>query len=402
MSQRPLLTLTEYCPAECPPDVVGEEEGRYLWDNHRDKLTVEPPTFATGNRWRLTSNGWVGHLPVSDRLGLSLQPKVPLANVFRMLEFAYRQQFEIPGDLFEVETVEDLFERLAMVLARRVLDRARQGLYRTYVRDEDDLPYLRGSLDVDRHLRRPWAVHLPCRFEEHTGDVEDNQILAWTLHRIARSGFCSERSVPTIGGAYRTIQAVADLRPFNAAACVGRLYHRLNQDYEPLHALCRFFLENSGPTHQIAGHSSIPFLINMAALFERFVAAWLHEHLPDGLELEEQEPVRLSPDGTLEFVIDLVLYRKAPRVAVAVLDTKYKIPDKPSTADIAQVVAYAEAKGCDRASLIYPAPLPISVPARVGGVEVLPLTFDVREDLEKGGQALLAALAGWGHSQEGA
>jgi 5-methylcytosine-specific restriction enzyme subunit McrC len=402
VSQHRLLRLTEYRSTECLPDEVAEEEGRYLWDSHRDKLTVEPPTFATANRWRLTSNGWVGYLPVSDRLGLSLQPKVPLANVFRMLEYAYRQEFEIPGDLFDADTVEDLFERLAMVLARRVLDRARQGLYRTYVGEEDDLPYLRGSLDVDRHLRRPWTVRLPCRFEEHTADVEENQILAWTLHRIARSGLCSDRTLPTISGAYRTVQAVADLRPFDAAACVGRLYHRLNQDYEPLHALCRFFLENTGPTHQTGTHSSIPFLIDMAALFERFVAAWLDEHLPAGLELEKQEHVRLSPDGELEFVIDLVLYRREPRVAVAVLDTKYKIPDKPSTSDIAQVVAYAEAKGCGRASLIYPAPLPISHSARVGGIEVLPLIFDVREDLERGGQALLATLARWRDSPEGA
>lgn len=397
MSEPRKLSLTEYRPAECPANVVGEEEGRYLWDHHRDKLTVEPPTFATGNLWRLTSNGWVGYLPVSDRLGLSLQPKVPLANVFRMLEYAYRQEFEIPGDLFDAETVEDLFERLAMVLARRVLDRARKGLYRTYIGEEDDLPYLRGSLDIDRHLRRPWAVRLPCRFQEHTADIEDNQILAWTLRRIARSGFCSDRSLPTISGAYRTVQAVADLRPFDAVACVGRLYHRLNEDYESLHALCRFFLENTGPTHETGAHASIPFLIDMATLFERFVAAWLGSHLPEGLELEKQERVRLSPNGELEFVIDLVLYRGEARVPVAVLDTKYKVPDKPSTADIAQVVAYAEAKDCGRACLVYPSPLPISVPVRVGGIDVLSLVFDVREDLERGGQALLETLVEWEH-----
>ncbi|MFH1490851.1 MAG: DNA methyltransferase [Pseudomonadota bacterium] len=33
-------------------------------------------------------------------------------------------------------------------------------------------------------------VDLHCHFEEHTGDIEDNQILAWTMLKIARCGLC--------------------------------------------------------------------------------------------------------------------------------------------------------------------------------------------------------------------
>jgi len=36
-----------------------------------------------------------------------------------------------------------------------------------------------------------------------------------------------------------------------------------------LHALCRFFLENSGPAHSSGGHTCFPFLVDMAQLFER-------------------------------------------------------------------------------------------------------------------------------------
>ena len=51
-----------------------------------------------------------------------------------------------------------------------------------------------------------------------------------------------------------------------------RLYHRLNQDYQPMHGLCRFFLEHSGPTHQDGDSAMIPFVVHMPALFEKFVA----------------------------------------------------------------------------------------------------------------------------------
>ena len=54
--------------------------------------------------------------------------------------------------------------------------------------------------------------------------------------------------------------------PVGADRCVGRTYNRLNADYEPMHALCRFFLENSGPAHARGDRSMLPFLVNMPRL----------------------------------------------------------------------------------------------------------------------------------------
>ena len=54
---------------------------------------------------------------------------------------------------------------------------------------------------------------------------------------------------------------VADPVPFCSQHCLGRLDHRLNQDYQSLHALCHFFLAGSGPTHRAGDHGMLPFLI---------------------------------------------------------------------------------------------------------------------------------------------
>ena len=114
----------------------------------------------------------------------------------------------------------------------------------------------------------PWDVQLRCHFQEHTGDIEDNQILAWTLHTIARTGLCSERVLPAVRKAYRSLQGLLHSNRFPQKHCVKRLYHRLNEDYRPLHGLCRFFLEHTGPTNRPGDKSMLPFLINMALLFE--------------------------------------------------------------------------------------------------------------------------------------
>ena len=52
---------------------------------------------------------------------------MPVENIFRMLEYAYNVPFKQTDELVECETLEDYFERLASVLAKRVLDRGRRG-----------------------------------------------------------------------------------------------------------------------------------------------------------------------------------------------------------------------------------------------------------------------------------
>lgn len=361
-----------------------------LWQT--DQVMVEFPTPKTDRQWRLTSQGWVGYIPLTPELGISLTPKVPVGNLFRMLEYAYKLNFLTPEGLTDSKSLQELYERLANILAKRVLDRARRGLYRAYLSNADTLPYVRGSLSLHRRLRRPWAVELPCDFEKHTADLEENQILAWTLHRIVRSGTWIERVLPTVRRAYRVLQGSVSMEPCLPEACVGRLYNRLNDDYQPLHALCRFFLEHIGPTHDRGDRDMIPFLVPMARLFELFVAEWLRAHLPKRYMLKTQESVHFGESRELRFQIDLVLYDTEIGRPMAVLDTKYKNPERPSERDVQQVVAYAESKGCREAVLVYPAESHLDV--LVGGIRVRNMVFELGGDLEAAGQGFKKALLG--------
>ena len=137
----------------------------------------------------------------------------------------------------------------------------------------------------------------------------------------------------------------------------------------------------------------LPFLVDMAQLFELFVAAWLRTRLPPEFTLREQETVTIDPQGDIRFRIDIVLYKAATGDAVCVLDTKYKTASKPVADDVAQVVAYAEAKGCQSAVLIYPGLLATLSDIQVGGVQVRSMNFDLSGDLEEAGRLLLQQLA---------
>lgn len=401
MPGRKVLTLSEYETESVSPEVIPEEVGRKLWQEYAGKIDVESPSFRTEGQWQLTSQGWVGYIPLSDELGIALQPRVKLENLFRMLEYAYNlKSFKFLPGLFNSQSLEELYESLASVLARRVLDRGRKGLYRQYLDFEERLPYITGRLDVSSMVREPWKVQPKCYYQEHTADVEENQILAWTLRVVARSGICTERVMPLIRRAYHLLESAVSVRSFKAQSCIGRLYNRLNDDYEPLHALCRFFLEHSGPTHKLGGHTMIPFMVDMPVLYERFVAEWMLAHLPSEVKLRTQEKIDIDREGKIKFEADLVLYDAENDKTLCVLDTKYKIPSTPSTADIAQVVAYAEAKGCSHAFLVYPVPLPNALNAFVGSIKVHNLTFSLDGDVDQQGQTLLSELSKFIHSVE--
>jgi 5-methylcytosine-specific restriction enzyme subunit McrC len=178
------------------------------------------------------------------------------------------------------------------------------------------------------------------------------------------------------------------LQPFGPSDCVGRSYSRLNDDYQPMHALCRFFLEHSGPSHEMGDRTMLPFLVDMARLYELFVAEWLRAHPPLDTFIKVKEPVHFHGNAP-SFEIDLVLYGTATAKALYVIDTKYKAASAPSSDDLAQVVAYAEAKGCSEAVLVYPSPLSKPLDTEVGGIRVRSLVFSLSGDLDQSGRAFV-------------
>jgi len=388
-----LIELTEYVPEYLDSSEISEEECEMIWQNYKSKISIEVPSFKNKRRWALTSLGWVGHIPLSPEMALVLNPKVPIENIFGMLEYAYRLKgFKILEGLTNCDSLDRLYESLAKVLALRVLDRGRKGFYRAYLPESGRLPYVRGRLDVRRTCLRPWDISPECHYEEHTPDVEENQILAWTLQRILRSGMCTERSLPQVRRAYRALHGLAMPTPCSPQECVGRLYNRLNQDYQPMHALCRFFLEQSGPSHRVGEKTMLPFLVDMAHLYELFVAEWLVSHkslLPPGFSIKPHEKVVIGEGNRIRFDIDLVLYEGEK--ASCVLDTKYKAPalKKP---DLNQIVTYAVTKECREAILIYPKPQEAPLDETIGKIRVRSLTFSLDGDLDRAGRSFLEDL----------
>lgn len=388
-----VLEWKEYVPIRLAPCPTSESVGISLYENFSNYVSVAFPSPVTDGMWEFTPQGWVGTIPVTESVTVSILPKAPLTNIFRMWEYAYRlNDCRFFEGVIGCQSLSEFYQNIAAVLANRVLDRAHKGLYKTYIGRSERLPYVTGQINIRRLSSEPWRVDLECAYEEHTADVEENQILCWTLSVIARSGLCTDPILSKVRKAYRELLGCTNPVPVAPKSCVGRLYNRLNNDYEPLHGLCRFFLEHSGPNHRHGDRAMMPFLMNMARLFELFVAEWLTRNLPPELVLKKQYTKNFGSKGEVLFRMDAVIEDRETGNPLYVLDTKYKVPDSAASSDIHEIRSYAESLGCTEAILVYPIDLSCPVHMTAGKIRTRSLTYPLNQDLDAVGKVFIEKL----------
>jgi 5-methylcytosine-specific restriction enzyme subunit McrC len=390
-----LITIEEEKESRIPKADIDENLLVSLHRHHRERIDIAFPTFLNDYSYVLRSKGCVGQIPISDDITLRISPKVPISNIFRMLEYAYNlRSFQFLEGITHVESLADLFENLVSILAKRVLDRVRKGLYRGYLREEDSLSFQRGKILIMPSLRAALrgSPRLECEYEEHTADLIDNRILIWTLSLLPRFGLKRDDVCQQVRQAYHALAGPVMVDRVEPRDCIRRFYNRLNDDYKPMHSLCRFFLEHCGPSLEIGECQFIPFILNMPNLFESFVTEWLKEHSPEGFYVTPQYQANLDEVGKFFFRIDLVLRDVITDRVLAVIDTKYKREQKPVEEDIKDIVAYAVRMRTESGILVYPSTDTQTIDLKVGDVKVRSVAFDISRDPDEGGYAFLEKL----------
>jgi 5-methylcytosine-specific restriction enzyme subunit McrC len=349
--------------------------------------------------YELQSKGSIGHFPVADDLFIIITPKVPISNLFKMLEYAFDlESFEIlPGET-HIETVEELFERFASILAQRVLLRVSKGLYSSYFSEVDLLARVRGRVCIApsiRHAARG-VTKLCCTYQEHSFDVEDNRILFWTLYCLRWLVLRPGKAQQQVRLAYRALLGSVTLERIDPANCLGRPYHRLNDDYQPMHRLCALLLRLLGPgLHEGEAHL-LPFRVHMPSLFESFVFRWLKEHLEQTtpeIEVKKKFEAHMRASFELSYEMDIVLLDRKTDKIIAVLDAKYKRDKRPGRDDLHQVAIYAKLARCSYAILIYPSLDTKPEEVYFEDVTIKSLVFDIgQSDLDAAGTRFLSEL----------
>ncbi len=342
------LTLREYRSGIVPltddqaSALNGAGGGRYL--------SVEPAELS--GHWQVTARNYVGSISV-DGIRVLVRPKIPLRNLFLLLEVGLREQ-DWRDEAALYETSHDLLPALVSFFARTAETTLARGLYHSYREQHDLLVALRGRVDVARQLTRPGvAIPTACRFTEFTADLVENSYLKAAVSRSLRVAGVQLADRHRLMRHLVTLEDVGDVR-HHPADFDDVVFTRLNEHYKPALRLARLVLENLTLQDAIGEVTASSFMLDMNDLFERFVTERLRRTLRGRLDVKDQHRDHLDEERSVRIRPDLLFgQERSPRL---VADIKYKLTDESasgSNTDLYQLLAYTTALDLPEGMLIY-------------------------------------------------
>jgi 5-methylcytosine-specific restriction enzyme subunit McrC len=267
---------------------------------------------------------------------------------------------------------EGLLDILIRLFADKLVTEARRGFPRAYLQHEDDLPALRGRLNVVRqftaHAVRP--DRLACRFDALSSDMPLLQIMKSCVLALRRHA----RAADTVRKLDELRFVLSEISDVSVAALPWHAVRidRTNRRWKALFGLARLFLKRDWQaTHyDPSAGQGITLLFPMNDLFEIYVAVLLRRSLrPAGLRVETQGGrvfclIEEGERGRRRFQTrpDIIVREKLGEAAVAIVDTKWKrlspaVEDAKhgvGQADVYQMMAYGQLYGCSDLVLLYP------------------------------------------------
>lgn len=265
---------------------------------------------------------------------------------------------------------ETLLDILIRLFADRLLAEARRGLPRAYLAQGEDLPALRGRLDVRRQFTalavRP--DRLACRYDALMADTPLLRIMKACV-LLLRGHARATETIRRLDELRFLLAEVSDVPPSNLPWTVIRI-DRTNRSWETLFGLARLFLKREWQATHHDSHAGqgITLLFPMNDLFEAYVAA-LAKRALRGVEWTVHAQggglfclIEEGDGGKERFQTKPDLLIKQGRDTVLVIDTKWKrIGRNPedakrgvSQADVYQMMAYARLYCCPNVMLLYP------------------------------------------------
>ncbi len=390
-----LVSIPEMSEESIPEDQLDESTAVLLNRYFSDKIHVEFPSILNGHNYVLRVKDGIGQLSLPGRITLQLVPNAPLVNIFQMLEYTYKiKASQYLEGIFCMDSLTDLFDQLAMDLAKRVHDRIRKGLYQDYITKIEDMNFLRGRLDQVATMRNYMKgdTNFVCEYQEHTPDIDENTIIAWTLLKVSKFGIKDESTRTEVRKAYHVMRNTVTVKKHTSIDCLSITYNRLNEDYRYIHRLCQFFLDQVNNENDSDQRSYIPITLSMKVLFRSFVAEWIRSNLPRDLALRVKEITDIEPHLEIKDEMDIVIYDADTSVPKYLLCTIYNHEKEDIQSDIYRGVSLAVRKGCQEVILVYPRSLNHHIDTNIGKIIVRAIPFPLQGDLNKAGRRFLESL----------
>jgi len=278
-----------------------------------------------------------------------------IRNVYYMLAYAFEELKKNNYEQIAHEEFEHIQDLFAEILYKGVSAQLKRGLHREYINRVEDLPLLKGRLDIRGTIANQMRCRnvLCCEFDDLSENNLFNRVLKTTLSLL-----CHERNVSSVRRAeLRTLLPFfsgvdeIDVRNIRWNDFV---YQRNNQMYRMLMNVCYFIIDGMLMTTETGKYRMATFSDeHMCRLFEKFVLEYYRLHHrelspnPDRIEWNIYSKDAMVIDLLPAMQSDIVLHRGDQSL---VIDTKYYSHamqyhfDKPTihSANLYQIFTYVK------------------------------------------------------------
>lgn len=186
------MQAVERQPFSVPIREVMSQEGDFSFIQEiRDKgyFNVE----YRGNKLTLIAGNYIGQIPLTSDILVSVSPKVPIGNLARIISIAnqpvkclnyFKRTYQVTS-----EASESLLEAIGRSLVTSLKQLDIEGLYREYLNRNERVTGLRGRVIISEYVRnfasKANPYQLPCSFYELSANTLLNRLIKKAILKIA-------------------------------------------------------------------------------------------------------------------------------------------------------------------------------------------------------------------------
>lgn len=243
-----------------------------------------------------------------------------------MLSYAFTSLAPSDDDEIAAEEFDNIHNLFAAILAKGIGRQLKQGLYREYLNCKEDIPFVRGKIDISGTIKKKFARKktIVCEYDELSENNLLNQILKTTVMLLICHANVDTEYKIDLKREMLFFSQVDIIEPASIKWSAVR-FGRNNQSYRMLVCLCRFVLEGMLLTTDRGEYKIASFVDEqrMCRLFEKFIFEYFSFHYPTLSVRASQIPWAVDNQSDMMLPImqsDITLSRGNK---VLIIDAKY-------------------------------------------------------------------------------
>ena len=260
-----------------------------------------------------------------------------IKNIYYMLTYAFQILRQSNYENVSVEDFEHIHDMFAAILGRGVTQQLKQGLYKEYINQSEELTTMRGKLNLQGTLRNKMQSKqmLTCEYDELSENNLMNQILKTTMYLLVKEKTVKEERRVILKKCLLFFSKVYDIEPQSIRWDMV-YFHRNNKSYKMLLNICRLIMEGMLLSTEYGSVKMANFLDEqrMSRLYEKFILEYYRYHHPELHPNPDQVQWNLDDDNDMwlpSMVTDITLKKDNK---ILIIDAKYYGKQMQSNFDV--------------------------------------------------------------------